>query len=181
MEEDFVLFLTMLLILIFPFGFIYLILYGLNWNERKNLLLNSWFAFLAWLLSGFLVFFTYALIEHNFGRFLRELIDRKFGDFGKYAFLIFFVFSFIVINICAIAGTLYLKGSEKKVLSMTNCDDKKSEKPSIKKIWQTSAIVSILTIMMTISLFLALKDVAEKLEKENPKNKNGVTYGIYDI
>ena len=176
MEEDFVLFLTMLLILIFPFGFIYLILYGLNWNESKNLLSDSWFAFLAWLLSGFLMFFVYILIENNFGRFLRESIDRKFGDSGKYFFLVFFVISLVVVNICAIAGTLYLRSGEKKTLFITNYGDKKSEKPSVKNIWRTSAIVSVLTIMMTISLFFALKDIGEKLEKEKPRNN----YGIYD-
>lgn len=168
MEEDFLNFLLMLLIWCFPFGFIYLILNLLNWNEGKNLFSGSWIVFLTWLLSSFSTFLILALIEHNLFRYPDGFVAYVISGF-----------SMIVVNICAIAGVLYLRGEKESPL-ITNYIDENVQKPNIKKICQTSAIISILTLMMVGSLFLAVKDIGEKREKERRNNPAKISDGIYD-
>jgi hypothetical protein len=164
--DDFAWFLTMTAIMSFPFGIIYLILNTLNWNERKNIFSNCWFVFIAWLLSSLSMALIYALI------------DNKFYFSNSLFLFAFFIPSLIAANICAVAGVLYFKSRPKNSVILTNHNDDNIKVPTMRKIWQTSALVSILTLLMVIGLIVAINDITEKL---SPKNPEGISFGIYDI
>ena len=169
----------MFLFLIFPFSIIYLLLSTLNWNEKKTLFLDSWFIFLAWLLSSLSVAFTYLLSDDYF-RYTGGIIYHT-------CFVPLVIVLLIVTNSCAIAGVLYLRSRSKNTASITNSNTEEMQKPSIKKIWQTSSTISLLTLLMFTILLMAIKDINEKSHKdineklqENPKNRDGVSFGIYE-
>lgn len=66
MEKDFAGFILMSLVWCFPFGFIYLVLHLLNWNERKNLFSDSWFVYLTWIISSLIGYVVCILIGQKF-------------------------------------------------------------------------------------------------------------------
>ncbi len=165
--EDFFQFLVGTLYLLFPFVSIYFVLFTLNWNKRQNLLSDSWFVFIALLASSFVASFVVALIEHN------RLIEIE-----SFAVSIISIF---LANVFAVTAVLYFKLRAKaEDLSVTgNLADDKTGNVGIIKIWQTSVIVSFMTLVMVASLFFALQDISQKLEG-NKKGKNGVSFGVYD-
>jgi hypothetical protein len=168
MEEDFKTFLFMIGVLGLPFGCVYSILYLLNWNEKKNLLLDSWFVFLAWLLSSPLVLIIQALVV------------RTFRYSGEFVFIIFTIVSLFIIHICAIGAVLYLRSKERKISIVTNHNDENIQRPNIKKILQTSVIVSLLTSMLVVSLFFTLEDYENKINRQNQEKNGKISFGIYD-
>ena len=167
MGEDFFQFLIGTLYLIFPFACVYFILFTLNWNKRQNLLSDTWFVFIALLMSSFVAWFMLALLVHN------RLIKLE-----SYAVSIISIF---LANVFAVTAVLYLKLKAKaEDLSVTgNLAVDKTGNIGIIKIWQTSVIVSFMTLVMVASLFFALRDISQKLEG-NKKGKNGVSFGMYD-
>jgi hypothetical protein len=166
MEEDVKNFIYSVLILGLPLFCIYFTLNILNWNEKKNLFSNSWFVFLAWLLSSFSVFFFYL--------FFGVLPTFYFIDF------VMFVFSLFFVNTAAIAGVLYLKSREPKISIISNDNDEYVQRTNIKKILQTSAIVAFVNLLLITSLFLNL-DTYEKIERQNREKNGKNSFGIYDI
>lgn len=170
MGEDFFQFLVGTLYLIFPLVSIYFVLFTLNWNKRENLLSDSWFVFIAWLASGFIAWFVGASFELN------RLI--RFDSFASCIILIFLA------NIFAITAVLYLKTKAKaEDLSVIgSLADDKIGNVGIIKIWQTSIIVSFMTIIMVASLFFAINDISQKMEpgKEKSKKKGEISFGVYD-
>lgn len=155
--------------MIFPFIAIYLLLFLLNWNEKKNLLSDSWFAFIAWLVSSFTALFVGSAFK-----------IASFSDFISSAFFLLFI---LVVNICAITAVLYLKTKAKiEDLSITdNLSDESIGRVGILKILQTSVIVSFMTLIMVTSLGFALQDISQKMEKNKLKKEgeNGVSFEIY--
>lgn len=169
MGEDFGWFLILTLICFLPFSGIYLLLYTLDWNEKKNLFSDSWFVFLTWLFTSISIFIFYEINRFNF---------HSIRGFGLYSLV--FV-SIIVVNIFAIAGVLYLRSRKEKSLIITNYNDEKLEVPNLLKTLRTSAIVSFLTLMMVVSLFLALEDFDKRFKKDEPINQDGVSFGFYEL
>lgn len=168
MEKDFAGFILMILICCFPFGFIYLVLNLLNWNEKKTLFSDSWFIYLTWIVSSL------------FGYVICLLIGQKFLRYqSEFAALASIIFSIVLTNICAIAGVLYLRTRKQETNIIRNYNDEEIHNPNIKKIWQTSMIVSISTLVFVITLVMAVTDVSEKWERQ--RNPNKISFGIYDI
>ena len=166
MEEDFAGFILMTLICCFPFGFIYLVLNLLNWNERKNLFSDGWSVYLTWIISSLFGYVVCALVERKFFRHQSEFVA-----------LVSIIFLIILINICAIAGVLYLRTRKQGTSSITNYIDEKIQKPNIKKIWQTSAVVSISTLFFVYILIIAVNDIGERW-KETPKKSDKLSFSI---
>ncbi len=168
MEEDFAGFILTILICCFPFGFIYLVLNLLNWNERKNLFSDSWFVYLTWIVSSL------------FGYVVCELIGQRFFRYqSEFVALVSIIFSMILVNICAIAGVLYLRTRKQETSNITNYNDEEIKKPNTKKIWQTSVVVSISTLFFVYSLTMAVNDISERW-KEKPKKADKLSFEIYD-
>lgn len=61
--SDFAALLILAVILLFPFGIIYLILNTLNWNNKKNIFLDSWAVLIAWIVSGLLVVLVFGISD----------------------------------------------------------------------------------------------------------------------
>lgn len=166
MGEDFKIFLSAILVLCLPFGSIYLTLNILNWNEKKNLFLDSWFVFLTCVFSSLLVFCIYAVTAFSF-RYL-----------GGFVYFVFFIFSIVIANIFAIAGVLYLRSREKKLSILTDYKDENIQRPNIKKIFQTSASVSFLIFALVVGLFFLLEYDNERLEKQKQQNRGKISFGF---
>ena len=170
MGQDFFQFLVGILYFIFPFVSIYFILFTLNWNKRENLLSDSWFVFIAWLASSFVALLTFALLEYN------RLI--KFDSIVGYIILIFLT------NVFAVTAVLYLKTKAKAedLFITDNLRDDNIGNIGIIKIWQTSVIVSFMTLVIVASLFFAIQDISQKMElgKEKPKKEGEISFGVYD-
>jgi hypothetical protein len=165
MEDNFFLYLLIFLIAVlsFPLGVIYLILSALNWNAKKSLFLNSLFVCLALLASSFLVFFIYA-----FG-----YIYFRYND--GFVFFVLFIPSLIIANICSTAAVLYSGSRQKNPTSITNYVNVEWQIPTMGKVWQTSAVVSVLTLLMIIGLIVAINDIEDKFEDKRP-NTEGVSF-----
>ena len=175
MEEDFAGFFLLGLFFIFPFGFAYLSLYVLDWNDRKNLLADSWYVFLAWILSGFSVYFVFIILESNI----------HFSS--SFVFWVLYIITFFIANICAIAGTLYLISNTKRAAEVTNYFDIENAKPNLRSIWQTSLLTSLLMAMVTAGFISAINDLSRKLTPQAPQatpqpssKGEGVHFEIYD-
>lgn len=65
------------------------------------------------------------------------------------------------------------------MLDVINHTDEEIQKPNIKKIWQTSAIISVSTLIMVGGLVMAVADINGKWEKHKTPNKP--SFGVYDI
>ncbi len=176
MEEEFSKFFLSGLFFIFPFVFAYLSLYVLDWNDRKNLLADSWYVFLAWLLSSFSVYFVFIFLDHKF-----------YFDGSNFSFSVIFIITFFIANICAIAGTLYLTSNAKRAAEVTNYFNIENAKPNLRNIWQTSLLTSLLMAMITAGFISAINDLSRKLTPQAPQatpqqssKGEGVHFEVYD-
>ncbi|CAN5630852.1 hypothetical protein BH20ACI4_BH20ACI4_13480 [soil metagenome] len=165
--SDFAPFLLMTIFLFVPLMWIYLILYTLNWGERKNLFLDSWVVFLAWIFSGLAVWIFCISAEFGFYKL-----------FHPNLYVTFFSFT-ILANVFSIAAVLKTR-EKKKNLSILSDSDKNIKQPDIQKIWRTSVIVSLLTLAMMTSLVMFVGNISAKMEKSNPNANTNTNFKIYD-
>lgn len=165
--NDFIPFLMMIIILFVPLVWIYLILYTLNWGERESLFSDSWIVFITWLISSLGVYIFCLSAEFGFYKLFHNNI-----------YVTFFPFT-LTANIISIAAVLKSRDKKKNLSIVADSNEEKFEKTDNGKIWKTSAIVSILTLAMFVSLSMFVDDISKRIENLNPKPK--VDFGIYDI
>lgn len=159
--SEFIGFLLMAIILLVPFASIYLTLHILSWGERKSLFLDSWFVFLTWIFSGFVVYIFCISAEYGFHKL-----------FTVNPFFTFYPLT-IAANIFSIAAVLKIRRN-KKVISVVN--EIKAEdfsEKNIRSVWQTSIAVSILTMAVTISLVMFVGDISKRNRNQTSPTSNG--------
>jgi hypothetical protein len=167
--RDFIGLLILAIMLLTPLVSIYLTLETLNWNEGKNLFSISWAVFFVWLVSSFSAVLICALVDHKF---------RLLNDSNFYFFLIP---STAILNIFSIAGFFSLKSRdrEKGTFVIDSSEIENSRKVNNRNIFQTSVIISIITLSIVMSLFLFLKNVEPKIQRLMPKNESDI-FTVYD-
>ena len=79
--NDFIPFLMMIIILLVPLVWIYLILYTLNWGGRKSLFSDSWIIFITWLVSSLGVYIFCLSAEFGFYKLFHGNIYVTFFPF----------------------------------------------------------------------------------------------------
>lgn len=166
--NDFIPFLMMTIILFAPLVWIYLILYTLNWGERKRLFSDSWIVFITWLVSSLGVYILGLSAEFGFYKLFHGNI-----------YVTFFPFTLIA-NILSIAAVLKSRENKKSLSIVADSNEEKIQKTDNGKIWKTSAIVSVLTLAMVFSLFMFIGDITTRIEKLNPKPKYESGYAVYE-
>lgn len=162
---DFSWLLIMIAVFSFPFAIIYLILYTLNWNKKKNIFLDSWAVFIAWIVSGLLLLAVFAICDAIW----------RFSIFSGFAF---FVSMYVVIgfgNLISIFGVLYIRSRQN--VTLINPNSKETDAPSVQKTLQATFAVYFLTWLMIIGLTMAMTDIDERYFQ--PK-QDEIEFGIYD-
>jgi len=163
---DFSWLLIMIAIFSFPFAIIYLILFTLNWNDKKNIFSDSWFVFIAWFVSSLLMFFVNAIFNRMTGRIT---FPNQFLDF-----ISTFVLSGFG-NLISIFGVLYIRSRPNSALIGSNSNELKP--PTVGKTLQAAFAVYFLTWLMIIGLTMAMTDIDERYFQ--PK-QDEIEFGIYD-
>ena len=159
--QDFVGFAFMALVMCFPFSSIYLVLKLLRWNPQGRLFSDSWFVYLSWLFSSFLV----ALLTNAFQHFPIAMIILIFA------------------NTLTIALTLWGISNLRKKEDISNNifgrEDKEIVIENKQKIWKTSFLVSISAVLTVLAIFTIIIFAENLIERINPKPKT--SFGIYEI
>lgn len=160
-------FLMWAMILFGPLIWIYLILHTLNWNRRKNLFSDSWIVFIVLLVSSFAVFFAFLIADVNFYGLLHLSLP------------VLFLLILIAVNTFSVAAVLNYRESKRIVSIVDNPSEETNEKTGNVKIFRTSAIVSILTIAMVISLVMFVNEISTKTKEEIKPSFNS-DYTVYE-
>lgn len=164
MENDFINIGALLGIMIFPFVIIFLMLMVFNWSERKNLFSDSWFVYLAWMFLGLLTALACLIV------------DDRFSIEETAPIMATFYLSIVSIQTTGIAAVLYWRSGRKNAASLVCLTEEIADAPPARKIWKTAFLVSVLTSLMMVGLFVALADIDRQL---SPRD-DGVSFGIYD-
>ena len=158
--SDFLPFLSLTVFVFIPFAWIYLILYTLNWNEKKNLFLDSWVVFLAFIFSCFGVWLFCLSPEFGFYKL-----------FSSNIYVTFFPFA-IFTSFFSIAIALKTR-QRKRNLSIVGDSDEIVKSKNTGNIWLTSLIVSILTLAMMTGLVMFVGDISKRVRNETKPKSNG--------
>ena len=160
-------FLMTTMILFGPLIWIYLILYTLNWNQRENLLSDSWIIFIVLLISSFAVFFAFLIADANFYGFSNLRIP------------LLFLLVLIVINTFSVAAVLNHRENKKNISIADNSNKEINQNTGNQKILMTSAIISILTIAMVSSLIIFVNEISTiRIEEKSRRSDSG--YAVYE-
>lgn len=160
---ELILIIFLIAMVVFPFGFIYLILLAMNWNRRKNLFLDSFVVFVTWFASSFVG--VCAALAISIVVYTGTVID-----------LSLFIVVVLLGNIVAITGVLFARRGALKNSIVAQGNDREIETVTVKKIMQTSFAVSVLLLVVMVCMFFAIRDIKERFGS----NQNAVVSGIYD-
>ncbi|MBS1795934.1 MAG: hypothetical protein JSS81_18925 [Acidobacteria bacterium] len=133
----------------FPFGIIYLVLAAVGWSDRRNLFSDSWFVYLAWLLTAGVVYFGSLWFEAQF----LYISGRTVA---------------LVTAAALLAADTLILGI---VLWRRGCaltfEFRDLKAPTARRAFKTSALVGLLTLLMIAGLFVAVVDLNNRYGRTN--------------